>query len=144
MSEYVPLDRLVLNLLALAEAAPHLPSEALESLANLAEGLEPTVDGLAAVGLGIQTELLGYPAFDQAKAAWNTLQPERYGLELDVINEDLANPDVQLTTGRQPLDPLVGLETITREALQDPKKFSEQTSLLERLARWLGLRWPRR
>lgn len=148
MNEYVPLDHLVLNLLALAEAAPELPPEARERLARLAEEVEPTVDALARIGLRIRTELLGYPAFDQARAAWEALRPERYGLDLGAINEDLTNPERRRPDGPQPpeweFDPWEVLAQTVRQAVQDPQGFARQTALLQRLAGWLRLPWPRR
>jgi len=145
MAEYVPLDRLVLNLLALAEAAPHLSPGVRERLARLADEVEPSVDVLARVGLRIQTELLGQPAFDAAKAAWDALRPERYGLDLGVVKEDLINnPELQQASGIQELDdPLETLAEIVQQAVRDSQGFAQRTGLLQRLAGWVGLHWPR-
>ncbi len=146
MSEQVPLDHLILNLLALAEAAPHLSPEVRVRLAGLADGLKPTQEGLSRIGLDIQIELMGEPAFDAALAAWDALLPERVGLNLGAVLESLGNnPEAGPASGEEPLleDPLVPLVTITRQALKDPRTFAGEIDLLQRLAGLVRQRWPR-
>jgi hypothetical protein len=150
MSEQVPLDHLILNLLALAEAAPHLSPEVRARLAGLADGLEPTVEGLSRIGLDIQTELMGVPAFDEALAAWEALVPERYGLSVDEKNRLGGNPEPLPPSGIPPMAskpepiPLDELERWIGEALQDPETLSRQPSRLQRLAGLVGQFSPRR
>ena len=147
MTEYIPLDHLILNLLALAEAAEELPPEARAQLARLAEEVEPDVDALARVSVRLHTALLDQPAFTAARAAWDNLRPERYGLNVETIKEDLTNPEIRRSQEVQELglEPglLEGLAIITRDALQDSQRFRNRQGLLRMLAGWVGLRWPR-
>ena len=73
MTDHVPLDHLVLNLLALVEAAPELPPETLARLADLATTVEPTVESLAAISLRINLELMHQPALlpDAPGTCWH-------------------------------------------------------------------------
>lgn len=134
--------------LALAEAASSLPADVRERLAGLAGDVAPTVDALAVVGFRMQTELLGQPAFTEAKQAWHTLLPERYGLHLDEKNKTVSNPEWQPSIGPEPLMPpeSISLEDLalwTGQALRDPQTFAGQTGRLERLARLVRQHWPR-
>lgn len=150
MTEQVPLDRLVLTLLALAEAAPDLPPGDLEHLSDLANDLEPTVKALSFAGLRVHTELRGQPAYEQAKAGWDALLPERYNLELDEKKKSLSNPNPRPSSGTQETAsspapvPLETLEDWARRALEDPEAFAHNTRWLERLAGLVGQQWPRR
>jgi hypothetical protein len=136
--QVVPLDRLILNLLALAEAAPALPPEKLARLASLADAIQPTVESLTAVSLRIHMELKEQPAFAQAKRAWDRLlPPERMGLDLGILNQRLGNPDEMPATAAQPLADVSG------RILRAPQEAARDPSLLQRLAASIGLFWPR-
>src|SRR5438309_1592051 len=94
MNAQVPLERLVLNLLALAEAVPDLPPDVLARLAAQTERLAPTPDVLALVSARIQLELMKQPAFQRAKEAWNSTLPERHQLDLNALKNSLpSSPD---------------------------------------------------
>src|SRR5687768_13235307 len=103
MTAPVPLDPLVLNLLALVEAAPELPPAALERLAALATTVAPTVVSLAAVSLRLTLELEHQPAFHTARSAWAMLAPERHGLSLDEALKTLPNPLASPASGTEAL-----------------------------------------
>lgn len=139
MSQHVPLDPLVVNLLAPAEAAPTLSPEALTRLATLATTLAPTVESLASINLEITTALLDQPAFTSARAAWDMLAPpERHGLTLDEVLKTLPNPTAS------PASSIEVLEAATKIILQEPQQATRNTTLLQRLAALLKQSWPPR
>ncbi len=138
----VAVEHLILNLLALAESAERLSPAARERLAALAAQVAPDEDALARVGANMLLELYEEPAFRQALAAWQDLAPERYGLSLDAIQEELSNPEPMQASGAERLPPLESLAQVTREALQDPVTFAHREVVLRALASLLGLRWP--
>jgi hypothetical protein len=139
MTQQVPLDPLVLNLLALVEAAPELPPETLESLASLATTVAPTVESLAAVSLRITLELIHQPTFHTARSAWDMLAPpERYGLSLDEALKTLPNPIASPASGTE------ALHLVTVQVLQAPQQATHNPTLLRRLAALVKQSWPRR
>jgi hypothetical protein len=138
MTEHVPLDHLVLNLLALVEAAPELPPETLARLADLATTVEPTVESLAAISLRIKLELMRQPAFSTASRAWDMLAPpERYGLSLDEVGKTLPNPEASLASGIEALQ-----QTVT-VILQNPQEAAHSPTRLQWLAGLVKQFWPR-
>lgn len=110
------------------------------------------MDALTVVGFRLQTELLDQPAFNEAKQAWHTLLPERYGLQLVEVNQTLqVNPGPQLSSGiieetAPPPEPVLldDLAWWAGQALQDVRAFARQTGWLQRLAGLVRQRWPRR
>jgi len=139
MTEHVPLDHLVLNLLALIEAAPELPPETLAHLADLATTVEPTVESLAAISLRIKLELMPQPAFCTASRAWDMLAPpERYGLSLDEALKTLPNPTASPASGTE------ALQQTTKVILQNPQEAAQNPTRLQWLAGLVHQSWPRR
>jgi hypothetical protein len=133
MTTHVPLDPLVLHLLALSQAAADLPPETLARLATLAPTIAPTVESLAAVTLRLQILLSDQPTFQTALRALGT-PPERIGLNLDEVLQTLPNPAPSPASGLQPL------QQATEQILQDPRQPPQ--TVLQWLASLLGLAWP--
>lgn len=133
MPTHVPLDPLVLHLLALSQTAETLPPAILTRLAALASTVEPTVDSLAALTLRLQLALADHTAFQTALRALD--RPlERVGLTLDPVLETLPNPAPTPASGLQPL------QQTTQVILTDPQHVPPST--LQWLAGLLRLPWP--
>lgn len=91
----LPLEELILTLLALAEAAPHLDAEARLALAEVAQALHEEregldegdearlVDLLSLAQMDIVTELYDHPVFQAAKTAWGEELAVRVGLKVN-------------------------------------------------------------
>lgn len=100
MTTHVPLDQLVVHLLALAEAAPGLPPETLARLAALAPTVQPTVTGLLTLTARLQIALSTQPQFQIAlRELQLLLPPERHGLNLDQANATLPNDTAAHASG---------------------------------------------
>ena len=138
------LEELVLTLLALADAAPHLDAEARSSLAGLAgeleegrKALDPTdeagfVDLLSSTQFDIVLELSDHPVFQEARTAWGQKLSIRVKLGVQKLNQSLTNPEEQRSSG------LVSLTEIVEEALLKPDELPQKKSLLDKLKAWLG------
>jgi hypothetical protein len=137
MNDHAPVERLIINLLALAEAAPTLPPEKLRQLALLADSVEPSLEALTAIGLRIHLTLMDQPVFVQAKQAWDQLAPERVSLSLKAIQESLTNPTEQPASGVE------ALAAVLAPVLRDAPALLTRRELLQKLASLLGLAWPR-
>jgi hypothetical protein len=156
-------ERLVLNLLALAEAVPELPDDDLHMLAQLASTVAPSTTSLSNVSLAIHRQLLNRPAFTGPKAAWDALVPD-HKLGLDRANqsfhptlpipafavEALGKVNMPLTPLPTHSDPdllakwqIETLATLTRYALTATRAFARQEDLLGWLAAQIQQRWPR-
>lgn len=150
MNTNLPLEELILTLLALAEAAPHLDEKARAALAEVAEGLREERDGLAEddeAGLvdvltltqvDIVTELYGHAAFQAAKTAWGEELAMRTRLGVKKLNKTLINPDVPRSTG------VTYLTETVEEALLKPDALAQNKSLLDKLTALINRTWPRR
>ena len=151
MNTNFPLEELILTLLALAEAAPHLDGEALTSLAALAEALADErqeldasdeaslVDLLSFIQIDIMTELFHNRAFQEAKRAWGQEAIVRVKLGVETLNQTLdVNPESQRSSG------VVALTEIVEEALHKPSELAQNQTRLQQLTALIGSVWPRR
>ena len=135
MTTHVPLDHLVLHLLALASVAPQLPPETLAHLAALAPTVEPSVASLLTITVRLQTELYQQPCFQTALQALNILlPPERHGISLDEALSTLPNLEAAPASG------IEALAQATEQILQEP--LTPCQNLLQRLAALVKASWP--
>ena len=136
MTAHVPLDSLVLHLLALAKAAPQLPPETLARLAALTPTVAPTVESLLTLTVRLQIELSQQPHFQTVlRALEMQMPPERHGLSLDEVLTTLPNPTAVPASG------IEALAQATVQVLQEPQQPPQP--LLQRLAALVGVSWPR-
>ena len=150
MNTNLPLEELILTLLALAEAAPHLDEGARVALAGVAETLREErkglaeddeaglVDLLALTQVDIVIELSDYAAFQAAKTAWGDELAGRVRLGVKKLNKTLINPDAPRSTG------VTYLTEIVEEALLKPDESAQDEERLNKLTKLINRRWPRR
>jgi len=165
MNTNLPLEELILTLLALAEAAPHLDRQAHLALAEVAEGLQMGREGLEAgdeAGLvdllsltqvDIVIELYDNRLFKEAKTAWDQQLTVRVGLDTDDEWGQIPNPREQIspnlardTLAKPPTPTLNFLQRLSNtvsEALRHPKEFAQNNQTLKNLASLVKLPYSR-